>query len=106
MSGWMIQEQKKTCRAVMGQEERGGGDWGWWEKLVEVGRGETVREALKRLKDGGERWCLAAEAALEGGWGGEGFHKAKICGRTVRLVVAEVMDMTTVTVDESLRPWW
>ena len=107
MSGWMIQEQKKTYRAVMVQEERGGGDWGWWEKLVEVGRGETVREALAKV--GAPTWVqtCAVIAALEAKWNGEGFFTYHFPGGpNVRLVLAEVMELTTVTVDESLRPLW
>ena len=108
MSGWMIQEQKKTYRAVMVQERCGiGGDWGLWEKLVEVRHLEPVQEVLAKV--GAPTWVrtCAVIAALDAKWNGEGFFTYHFPGGPdVRLVLAEVMERTTVTVDESLRPLW
>jgi hypothetical protein len=60
---------------------------------------------LKRAVGDGRRWCLAAEAALKDGWNGEGFYTMRGEGWAVRLVLADVMVRTTVTVDERLAPW-
>ena len=106
MDGFVIQEQKEPWKGVMVQERHGvGADWSWLEKLVEVGHREPVQEALKRAVGDGRRWCLAAEAALKDGWNGDGFYTTEIAGWAVRLVLADVMVRTTVTVDERLAPW-
>jgi hypothetical protein len=107
MDGFVIQEQKEPWKGVMVQERRGvGADWSWLEKLVEVRHRETVQEALQKF--GSSSWVrtCAVIAALEAKWNGEGFFTYHFPGGPdVRLVLADVMVRTTVTVDERLAPW-
>ena len=74
---------------------------------MEVGHREPVREALGRVgKECSWVRTCAVVAALEAKWNGEGFFTYHFPGGPdVRLVVADVMVRTTVTVDESLRPF-
>ena len=107
MDGWVMQEQKTPWKGVMVQEKSGGGgDWSLWEKLVEVRHRESVREALQKFGSCSWVWTCAVIAALEAKWNGEGFFTYHFPGGPdVRLVLAEVMVRTTVTVDARLEPW-